>query len=184
MALRLRRVATDALGADELAALHAMLVTAFGDDPEEALTEDDWAHALGGIHVVAQDDGAFLGHAAVVERTIEVGGRSLRTGYVEAVATREDRRGLGIGTAVMSEVGTIIRAGYELGVLGTGRMGFYERLGWRTWRGPGGFRDPGTGAVRMTPDDDGYLMVLTTPSTPELDPTAPIVCKWRPGEVW
>ena len=184
MAYSLRRVATDDLTPDQLRALHAMLVTAFGDDPEEVLTDEDWEHALGGIHVVAEDDGAFLAHASVVERTIEVGGRPLRTGYVEAVATRDDRRGTGIGTAVMREIGEIIRGRDELGLLGTGRHGFYERLGWETWRGPSGFRDRATGEVRGTPDDDGYLMVLRTPSTPRLDPTAPIVCEWRPGDVW
>ncbi len=37
---------------------------------------------------------------------------------------------------------------------------------------------------RRTPDDDPYIMVLRTPSSPPLDITAPISCDWRPGDVW
>jgi aminoglycoside 2'-N-acetyltransferase I len=184
MAHRVRRATTDELTRDEIDALQDLLVAAFGDDPEEAFGREDWEHALGGIHVIADEDGEAVGHAAVVERTIEIGGRPLATGYVEAVAIRADRQGRGIGSDVMTEIGAIIRDRYELGVLGTGRRSFYERLGWRTWRGPSGFHDPVTGAVRSTPQDDGYLMTLRTPRTPELDPDAPIVCPWRAGDVW
>lgn len=184
MARTVRRVATGDLRSDELDAIQAMLVVAFGDDPEEAFGPDDWRHTVGGMHVLAEEDGVVVGHASVIERTIEVDGRPLRTGYVEGVATREERRGEGIGSTVMTEVAGIIREQFELGVLGTGRISFYERLGWRIWGGPSGFRDPETGELRATPDDDGYLMVLETPSTPELDATAPIVCGWRPGDVW
>jgi len=184
MPLAVRRVATEDLTPTELDAIHAMLVTAFGDDPEVAFGPDDWQHTLGGVHILAEEDGAIVAHASVVDRTIEVGGRPLQAGYVEAVATREDRRGAGIGSKVMTEVATILRKRFELGMLGTGRISFYERLGWHVWRGPSGFHDPETGGVEWTPDDDGYLMVLTTPSTPELDATAAIVCEWRPGDVW
>ena len=182
MPVEVRRAPTDALGPAELASLHEMLVAAFGDDPEEALTGADWQHALGGVHVLAEEDGAVVAHAAVVERTIEVDGRPLRTGYVEAVATRADRRGRGIGTAVMAEVGRIIDDGYELGMLGTGVQPFYERLGWSVWPGPSAVRTA-TGRV-PSPDDDGYLMVRTTPATPPLDRMATITCEDRPGDAW
>ena len=179
-----RRLASLDLRVSEVAELRALLTEAFGDDPDEAFGEDDWDHALGGVHVLVEDARRIVAHAAVVARTIEVGGRPLRTGYVEAVATRVDAQGRGFGTAAMTEVGAIIHGEYELGMLGTGRQGFYERLGWRIWRGPSGFHDPRAGTIRMTPEDDGYLMVLDTPTTPSLDPTAPIVCGWRPGDVW
>jgi aminoglycoside 2'-N-acetyltransferase I len=35
-----------------------------------------------------------------------------------------------------------------------------------------------------TPEEDGAVMVRMTPTTPELDLTAPISCDWRPGDVW
>ena len=61
---------------------------------------------------------------------------------------------------------------------------FYERLGWRTWLGPSSVRSPD--GERRTPDEDGYILVLTTPSTPlePLDLTLPIRCDWRVGDVW
>ena len=67
-------------------------------------------------------------------------------------------------------------------MLGTGRHRFYERLGWQTWRGPTSVRAPE--GMQRTPDEDGYILVLTTPSSPPLDPAAPISCDWRVGDVW
>jgi aminoglycoside 2'-N-acetyltransferase I len=179
---RLRRIATDELDPAETAAIRTMLIMAFGDDPEERFTDDDWVHAVGGSHFVLDIDGEIVAHAAVVEREIRVDGRALRTGYVEAVATAPDRQGRGLGTIVMTAVGEHIREQFQLGVLGTGRQHFYERLGWRTWRGPSSVRWPD--GLRATPDDDGYLMVLEALSTPPLDLDAPIDCDWRPGDSW
>ena len=151
-------------------------------DEEGAFEEADWEHALGGTHVVLELGGELLAHAAVVERHIEVDGWPLRTGYVEAVATRVGHQGRGHGSAVMGEVAAIIRDGFELGVLGSGRFAFYERLGWERWRGTSFVRT--THGLEATPDDDAYLLVLRTPSTPPLDLRAAITCEWRPGDVW
>jgi aminoglycoside 2'-N-acetyltransferase I len=176
-----RQIRTAELTAPEIAATRELLWTAFGDG-EEGMTEDDWQHALGGMHFVLDVDGTIVGHASVVERELHVDGRPLRTGYVEAVATAPDRQGSGLGSRLMAEVNAYIRDGFELGALGTGRHRFYERLGWQTWRGPSSVRtDDGE---QRTPDDDGYIMVLATPSSPQLDLTAPISCEWRPGDVW
>jgi aminoglycoside 2'-N-acetyltransferase I len=101
---------------------------------------------------------------------------------VEAVATAPDRQGEGFGTLVMTEIMSIIRSDYALGMLGSGRHHFYERLGWRTWQGPSFVRT--AEGDRRTPDEDGFLLVLTTPATPELDLTGPISCDWRAGDVW
>jgi hypothetical protein len=35
-----------------------------------------------------------------------------------------------------------------------------------------------------TPDDDGFVMVRLTPSTPPLDLDGPLVCDRRHGDVW
>jgi aminoglycoside 2'-N-acetyltransferase I len=35
-----------------------------------------------------------------------------------------------------------------------------------------------------TPEEDGYVMVLRTPTTRTIDLAAPISCEWRPGDVW
>jgi aminoglycoside 2'-N-acetyltransferase I len=181
---RLRRLPTAALTAPERADIRALMDEAFhdDDDPDEAFTDDDWQHALGGTHVVLDVGGEILAHASVVVRRLQVGVLTLRTGYVEAVATSPARQGEGFGTLVMQDVGEIIRAGFDLGGLGTGAQRFYERLGWRVWPGPTFVRAPD--GDRATPDDDGFVMVLRTPSTPALDESSRISCDWRPGDVW
>ena len=178
---RIRRAATADLSRADVDAIRSILWAAFASDGE-GFTEADWDHALGGVHVVAEVGDAIVAHASVVPRELHVGGRPLATGYVEAVATDASLQGRGHGTAVMVEIGEIIRARYELGALGTGEHGFYERLGWRAWRGPSSVRAPD--GERRTPDEDGYILVLETPTTPPLDLDAPISCDWRPGDVW
>ena len=178
---RVRRLRTDQLSPAEVEAIRDLVWAAFPPG-EEAFTEDDWDHAIGGTHVVLDVDREILSHASVVEREIHVGGRPARTGYVEAVATAPGWQGRGLGTRVMTDVNEIITGRYELGVLGTGEHHFYERLGWRTWRGRSFVRtDEG---IVPTPDDDGYIMVLATPTSPPLDMTADISCLWRPGDAW
>ena len=127
-------------------------------------------------------DGEIVAHASVVERELQVDGRPLRTGYVEAVATAPAQQGRGLGSTVMDDVTSYIRERFELGALGTGRPSFYERLGWLTWKGPSFVRTPD--GKRRTPDEDGYILVLPTAASPPLDLTAPISCNWRSGDVW
>ena len=179
--VRLRRLSTDELTPGDVAAVRELLWAAFPPG-DEGFSEDDWNHALGGVHFLLDVGDRVVGHASVVERQLEVGGRPLRTGYVEAVAVDPGSQGRGIGSLVMRDVTTFIRERFELGALGTGAHHFYQRLGWRTWRGPSGVRE--SGAVRPTPDDDGYILVLETPSSPALDLEAPISCEWRPGDAW
>jgi aminoglycoside 2'-N-acetyltransferase I len=121
------------------------------------------------VHYIVGDEGEVRSHVAVVERELHVAGRPLRTGYVENVATRAAEQRRGLGTAVMTAAGEHIRANFELGALGTGEFGFYERLGWERWRGPTSVRTDGE---QRTPDEDGYVMILR------------ISCDWRPGDVW
>ena len=181
--LRLRRLATSELTAGEVREIRALMDVAFGSEgEEERFSDDDWQHALGGVHFVLALDGEIVAHAAVVERQLYVGGLPLRTGYVEAVATSPDRQGVGLGSIVITDVTEYVREGFELGGLGTGRQSFYGRLGWRLWAGPSAVRTPA--GERPTPDDDGYIMVLETPTTPPLELAAQIICEERPGDVW
>ena len=179
---RLRRLSTRELTPSELAAIRALLERAFGSDEEERFTDADWDHSLGGVHFVLDIAGEIVAHASVVERELHIGGRPLRTGYVEAVGTEPERQGAGFGSLVMTDVTAWIKDRFELGGLGTGRHGFYQRLGWLTWIGPSSVRLGES--EQPTPEDDGYLMVLPTPSSPPLDLTLPISCEWRPGDVW
>ncbi|HYI21566.1 MAG TPA: GNAT family N-acetyltransferase [Candidatus Limnocylindrales bacterium] len=178
----LRRLPSDELTEAERIDLRAMLDEAFLGDDTGGFDDDDWQHALGGTHFVLDVDGQVVAHAAVVERQLYVAGQPLRTGYIEAVATRPGRERQGHGSVVMREVSAFVSENFEFGALGTGSHGFYERLGWQTWRGPSFVRVGG--GIDRTPEDDGYIMVLLTPTSPPLDLSAPISCEWRPGDVW
>jgi aminoglycoside 2'-N-acetyltransferase I len=166
----------------EIVAIREIMTLAFGDDEDERFRDEDWEHALGGIHVVVDLDGEIVTHASVVERELQAAGLPLRTGYVEAVATTPGRQGEGLGTLAMREVNAIIRDRFELGALGTGSHHFYERLGWLTWQGPTYVRT--SDGLERTPDEDGGILILETPASPPLDIRAPLSCGWRPGDVW
>jgi aminoglycoside 2'-N-acetyltransferase I len=163
---------------DELADLRALMDAAFGDEFEET----DWEHALGGLHVLAVESGRLAGHASVVQRRVIAGGRTLRCGYVEAVAVAREFRRRGIGTAMTLACNRIVREGYRIGALGATDEGaaLYSANGWRRWEGPLSTLTP-DGVVR-TPEEDGYVYVLEVDGA--LDVTGPLICDWREGDVW
>jgi aminoglycoside 2'-N-acetyltransferase I len=169
---------SDALSPSFLQDLRTLLDTAFAGD----FTDEDWNHALGGVHVWLPGPGGVISHGSLVERTLACSGTRLRLGYVEAVATLPAERRNGHGAAIMKHIGELIRERYALGALSTGAHAFYETLGWERWRGPT-FVDGPRGRER-TPDDDGGIMVLRTPRSPVLDLDGDIVSDWRPGDVW
>lgn len=186
--MHLTVVCTADLGPAGLRALRRLLDTAFGPgdargpDAGEPFDDDAFDHALGGVHVLAGPPCAPVGHAAVVTRRVLHDGVALRTGYVEAVAVDPAHRGGGLGGALMSEVGRIVRGGYRLGALGATERAarLYLRHGWRRWDGPLGALTP-TGVVD-TPDERGSVHVL--PVDVPLDPARALVCDWRDGELW
>lgn len=120
---RLRRVATSDLTDGEIAALRELLWAAFAD-VDGGMTEVDWVHALGGVHVLLELGGEIVGHASVVEREIHVDGRPLRTGYVEAVAVDPRHQRTGFGSRLMAEIASYIEERFELGTLATGTPAF------------------------------------------------------------
>jgi hypothetical protein len=83
----IRSLPTDSLSPDEIEVIRALLDAAFWDDEDERFTQEDWEHSIGGLHVVLDLDGRIVSHASVVQRELQVAGHTLRTGYVEAVAT-------------------------------------------------------------------------------------------------
>jgi aminoglycoside 2'-N-acetyltransferase I len=176
--VELRTAHTSALDGHARDAARALLDEVFAGE----MTDEDWEHALGGMHALAWEGDELVGHASVVQRRLLHGGRALRTGYVEGVGVRADRRRRGYGAALMEAVERVIRAAYDLGALGTTdeAVGFYERRGWKLWRGPTSALTPH--GVAATPDDDGGVYVL--PLAIPLDLDGGLTCDWRDGDAW
>ena len=131
----LRTAHTADLDAETLRAAHALLVAAFA---ENWWTDHDWEHALGGVHALVWEGDELIAHASVVQRRMLHGGRALRTGYVEGVAVRADRRRLGHGAALMDALARVVHGAYDLGALAATEDGaaLYTARGWQQWQGP------------------------------------------------
>lgn len=168
---------TSDLAPATLAAIRELLSVSFDD-----LTDEDWEHALGGMHALLWHDGALIGHGAVVQRRMLRGGRTARVGYIECVAVRPSHQRRGHGGTVMAELERIIHDAYDLGVLSATEDGgpFYAARGWQLWTGPTSALTPG-GIVR-TPEDDGAVYVL--PGRSPVDVAGELTCDWREGDLW
>jgi aminoglycoside 2'-N-acetyltransferase I len=175
---QLRIAHTADLDRATLRAAHALLVDVF----EGELTDDDWEHALGGVHALVWDGGTLIGHASIVQRRLLHGGRALRAGYVEGVGVSADQRRRGHGGAMMQALERVVRGAYDLGALGATdeAAAFYAARGWSLWRGPSAALTPR--GIQRTPHEDGCIYVL--PHTASLDPVAELCCDWRDGNVW
>lgn len=174
----LRTAHTADLDAATLGAARALLDAVFRGE----LSDDDWEHALGGVHALAWEDGELIGHASVVQRRLLHGGRALRAGYVEGVGVSEQRRGRGHGAAMMAALERVIRCAYDVGGLASTdeAAGFYAARGWRQWRGPTSALTPGGIARTETSDGGIYVFPVAVP----LDLSGALVCDWRDGDVW
>lgn len=178
MTIEVHTAHTSELDVATLKAARVLLHEAYDGD----LSDHDWEHVLGGVHALVWETGVLVGHGAVVQRRLLHGGRALRTGYVEGVGVRADRRGRGYGAAIMDALEGVLRAAYELGALSASEDGltFYAARGWQMWRGPSSVLTP-TG-VERTDDEDGGIFVL--PLGVPLDLTGGLTCDWRDGDVW
>jgi aminoglycoside 2'-N-acetyltransferase I len=158
------------------AAIRELMDAAFGGVGDEA-----FENVLGGVHALVVEDGELTGHASVVQRRLLYAGQALRTGYIEGVAVRADRRRRGHGDAMMAVLERIVRSGYQLGALGASDDGarLYTSRGWQPWRGPLSALTPD--GIRQTPDKDGAIYVL--PVSVPVDVSAELTCDWRPGSL-
>jgi aminoglycoside 2'-N-acetyltransferase I len=173
----LRTAHTADLDAASHQAARALLYDVFDD-----MTDEDWEHALGGMHALLWEGPELIGHASLIQRRLLCGGRALRTGYVEAVAVRADQRRRGHGAAMMAALEQVLRGAYDVGALGTTDEGadFYASRGWQPWQGPTSALTP-TG-IQRTADEDGCIFVLEL-AVP-LDLSGELTCDWRDGDVW
>ncbi len=176
--MRIRTGHTADLDADTLQAARALLDDVFDRD----MTDHDWEHALGGVHVLAWEGAQLIGHASLVQRRLLHAGRALRTGYVEGVGVRADRRRRGYASAMMDALERVVRAAYELGSLSATDEAatFYVARGWKLWQGPSFALTPS--GITPTEEDDGGIYVL--PVTVALDLCGELVCDWRDGDLW
>ena len=163
---------------DVLGQIRLLLVDAFEGD----VSDEDWEHTLGGMHVVGFERGALVAHAAVVPRTLQVGDRPFRAGYVEGVGVAPSRQGRGFGSLAMARLSEEVHGRFELGALSTDRHSFYERRGWERWLGPTFVRS-GPETIRTEDEDDGVMVLRFGPSR-DVDLTASLTCEPRPGDDW
>ncbi|MGU3294058.1 GNAT family N-acetyltransferase [Williamsia sp. M5A3_1d] len=178
----LRLAHTCDLSAADLSAIRALMIDAFDGD----FDDDDWDHALGGMHVIARGrSGDVLGHAAVVQRQLIAGDQVWRVGYVEAVAVSTAVQRQGVGARLMAAVEDIVDAAYDHGALAATEAGMrlYRARGWVPWRGP--LRAVGADGVVDTPDDQHSVLVFGSPiEAGTIDLDAVLVADRRRGDPW
>jgi aminoglycoside 2'-N-acetyltransferase I len=177
--IELRLLATSDLTDDLVIAIRGLMDEAFGG----GFSDDDWEHTIGGIHAVVLDGGRVVSHGSVVARTLVIGDRMVRAGYIEGVATAPSRQRQGHGSRVMSALGEVVAREFETGALSTGEHRFYERLGWERWRGPT-FVRRADGSVMRTADEDDGIMTFRVGTSHWCDPTLSLTCEERPGDDW
>ena len=148
----------------------------------DGVSDDAFENVLGGVHALVVAEGELTGHGSVVQRRLLHAGRALRTGYIEGVAVREDRRRQGHGAALMSALERVVRTAYQLGALGASIEGsrLYTSRGWQLWRGPSSALTPD--GIRRTADKDGFIYVL--PLSIPVEVSGELICDWRPGALW
>lgn len=174
---QLEFITSEALSAATRGELHALCRAAYEEEVEQYFTD------IGpGLHLLGRVEGVLVSHAMIVERSVQIEGHpTLRTGYVELVATHPSVQGRGYGTQIMRALVPALHP-FDLGALSPSMPDFYARLGWEPWRGALLVRMDGE--LVPAPSDE-EIMVMRLPRTPhELDLAAPLSIEWRPGEIW
>lgn len=173
----LRTAHTADLGTAEKAAIRGLMDAVF-----DGVSDDTFDNALGGVHALILSGGELIGHGSVVQRRMLHAGRTMRTGYIEGVAVRADRRRQGHGARLMAPLERIVRSAYDLGALGASPDGalLYASRGWQLWRGPSSAMTPD--GIRPTPGSDGHIYVL--PVSVPVDVSGELTCDFRSASLW
>lgn len=134
-----------------------------------------------GLHFIAYFDEQIVSHAVVTTRWVQPERRpTLRTAYVDTVATLPAYQRRGYASAVMLEL-TANLSTYDIACLKTDRMDFFERLGWQRWRGPRAGR---SGHELIPTPDQQNIMILRLAKTPPLDLDRRLTIETRAGQFW
>jgi len=160
----------------QLVDLRAFLDEAFDGD----FSDEDFDHSSGGTHFTILANGQLIAHGSVVLRQISFDGQVFPTGYVEAMAVGHEWRGRGVGSKLLAELTDFCRSNFAVAMLSTGSHAFYEKHGWRRFKGES-YLATDASVVRTEDDDDG-LMVLT--SLQSVLAAARVTCDFRSGDVW
>ncbi|MET9770741.1 GNAT family N-acetyltransferase [Streptomyces sp. NPDC006415] len=164
----------------ERAEIRDLLDTAFEGD----FADEDWEHALGGVHALIRDaDGLLIAHGSVVQRRVLHTDRSYRAGYVEGVAVRADHRREGLGHRVMAALEHVIDAAHDFGALSASDAGaaLYEARGWQVW--PGRLTALGPDGPLPLPEEEGSTYVRPAAGRPLPAPAHPLAFDWRNGDL-
>ena len=165
----------------DAATLHGRACPALRGLPDD-MTEHDWEHCLGGVHALAWEGDELVGHAAVVQRRLLHGGRALRTGYVEGVAVRADRRRRGHAGAMMEALERVVRAAYELGALGASDQA--RGVLRRAWLAAVAGADLGAHSDGHRAHRGRGRLGSTCCRAAPARSVAELTCDWREGDVW
>ncbi|MEU6984872.1 aminoglycoside 2'-N-acetyltransferase [Streptomyces sp. NPDC046324] len=170
---------THRLGPQRLRAVREMLDDAFGG----GFSDEDWDHALGGVHAWIEDERGIAAHGSVVMRRVLHEGRSCRVGYVEGVGVRGDRRRQGLGGLVMAELERVIDGAFAFGALSASEGGatLYTARGWRLWEGR--IEVLGPQGIARLPEEEGSTYVRPAAGRRLPDPAVALLFDWRDGDV-
>ena len=158
-------------------AIRALLDAAFDCE----FSDEDNAHACGGVRVIASDGDQIVGHAALIARTVTIAGTPYTVGYVEGVAVAPARQGQGIGAQIMRQITDMAQRDFVVAMLSTGEIDFYAKFGWQRFVGESFVDDHGT-ISRTAAEDEGLMLI--TPLSHLNQPGVAWVCDWRTGDVW
>jgi len=141
--------------AGEEPAIRALHEAAFGRPQEAGLVDALRAAGAHVVSLVAEDEGAVVGHVLFSPVDVEVGDGGVGLG---PIAVRPDRQGDGLGALLVRRGLTECRArGHELVVV-LGEPGFYRRFG---------FVPASAHALRCEYDapDDAFMVLELVPGT-------------------
>lgn len=129
----------DDLGDDDHDAAGALLARCFPRSRTPFAPGRSWSSARPELRVVARDEGVPVAHVAVLRRFLQVGGAAVLVGDVGLVAVDPDRRGGGLGAALLARCqATLAGLDVPFGFLTCGEQvaGFYATGGWERVPGP------------------------------------------------
>jgi aminoglycoside 2'-N-acetyltransferase I len=169
------------LSGAQLDTAEALVRSTFGSE----FRSHDWLHAVNGVHVVLIGDDELVGFAAVVARTLHHNDIPFNTGYIEGVAVRADHQGRGLGRIVMDHAETIIDRRHQLGALNAVETAsaFYAARGWWPWNGHTQAAGP-AGIIDTYDSADRIYLRNAAGQDQRLDAGTPLICDWRPGDLW